>query len=73
MNNIVWEADQIITPNDLAGLLVGYAYQYKKKTWWTPRDKFKFLVAVVVIDSLIQWIKAGKPLHFSPKLLGEKK
>jgi len=59
----VWEEDQIITPDDLLGLRVGFVELARQSSTCCNECRLQAVTSIGVIDSLSNWIMAGKPAY----------
>ena len=60
----VYEADQVLTINDLFSLRNGFVMQFNALAWFRYIEKFKFMMFIMCIDLLLAWINKGKPAVF---------
>lgn len=58
----LYEADQVVTYRDLYGMRNGYVLQYRATRWWEFKNRYKFLVAIGTIDTMLYWLKQGKQI-----------
>ena len=60
-NRPLWEDDQVITERDLSLMLQGLVYQFTETHWWDWTERFKIRSAIGCIQSMLVWMKNGKP------------
>lgn len=55
-----YDATQVITETELAGLYNGFVLQLELLPWWAFRDRFKVKVLMVFTHMLLHWVATGK-------------
>lgn len=58
----LYEADQVVTVYDIAGIRNGYAHQYNNTPWFRLKKRFMYRVGIYVCDEMLHWLHHGKPV-----------
>ena len=56
----VYKPDQVITPYDLVAVRNGFIYQYNTAPFWRFIFKYRMLIGIGTIDSLIRFLGNNK-------------